>query len=345
GREAVLKLAWTPVDRMPEGAVYDVLRHNGVQGVPEIYTRGLLVKNLEGYRLEIIVMEYCGESVASFFEDSDVLLSLHGKVALVVRQVTSCLAQARSAGVLHRDISQGNIAVEDNPETDSYVAKVIDWGHAKVIGSECSIYQRVAKHWQFNYGVVGRKEKAKDPLTGTPLYMSISILNGAKRRGIMDDIESLFYVVLRALRPSKERAADKIATDRVNAGFTNIPNDELPPAGFQFEKTQRNLSLVRICCLSSEEHWPSQFGVTSDDSGVLRLLQSMRSFLFEEDGVFIGNRLYFDASYNRKFNHQAAAEFMDEDTIAKLQEKLQNANEQSKISPLKKHDNKRMRRE
>ncbi|KAJ2717615.1 hypothetical protein GGI07_005956, partial [Coemansia sp. Benny D115] len=56
GREAVLKLAWSPVDRMPEGAVYDVLRHNGVQGVPEIYTRGLLVKDLEGYRLEIIVM-------------------------------------------------------------------------------------------------------------------------------------------------------------------------------------------------------------------------------------------------------------------------------------------------
>ncbi|KAJ2718069.1 hypothetical protein GGI07_005891, partial [Coemansia sp. Benny D115] len=133
--KAVLKLAWTPVDRIPEGAVYDVLRHNGVQGVPEIYTRGLLVEDLEGYRLEFIIMENCGESVASFFEDSEIPLSLHEKVALVVQQVTSCLAQARSAGVLHRDISKGNIAVTHSIKDKGYVAKVIDWGHAKVVDS------------------------------------------------------------------------------------------------------------------------------------------------------------------------------------------------------------------
>ncbi|KAJ2887782.1 hypothetical protein FB639_001085, partial [Coemansia asiatica] len=55
-----------------------------------------------------------------------------------------CLVSARSIGILHRDISSGNIAVRDG------IATVIDWGYAKII--DYSIYgaSEIAAHWNFD---------------------------------------------------------------------------------------------------------------------------------------------------------------------------------------------------
>ncbi|KAJ1726323.1 hypothetical protein LPJ72_006375, partial [Coemansia sp. Benny D160-2] len=57
GKKAVLKLSWMPVSRIPEGAVYDVLRLNGVEGIPEIYSSGIICADFLGNRLEYIIME------------------------------------------------------------------------------------------------------------------------------------------------------------------------------------------------------------------------------------------------------------------------------------------------
>ncbi|KAJ2355468.1 hypothetical protein GGF43_002669 [Coemansia sp. RSA 2618] len=65
GKSVILKLSWTPIDRMPEGAVYDVLEQGKVRWLPEIFLRGTLVKDLLGYRLEYLLMEDCGETIGA----------------------------------------------------------------------------------------------------------------------------------------------------------------------------------------------------------------------------------------------------------------------------------------
>lgn len=39
-------------------------------------------------------------------------------------------------------------------------------------------------------------ERIYDYMTGTPLYMGIGMLLGSKRRSVVEDLESLFYVIL-----------------------------------------------------------------------------------------------------------------------------------------------------
>ncbi|KAJ1882106.1 hypothetical protein LPJ66_011204, partial [Kickxella alabastrina] len=64
GCAAVLKLSWTPVNRLPEGAAYAILNKRPVEGIPEIFSSGLLISNLNGYRLEFVLMEDCGQPMA-----------------------------------------------------------------------------------------------------------------------------------------------------------------------------------------------------------------------------------------------------------------------------------------
>ncbi|KAJ1886031.1 hypothetical protein LPJ66_009832, partial [Kickxella alabastrina] len=127
GRDAVLKLSWTPVNCLPEGAAYAILNKRSVECIPEIFSSGLLISNLNGYRLEFVLMEYCGQPMAEYLK----VKTDNQKAQLVpgfVKQLTLCLAQANDTGVLHRDISAGNVCVKNDK------VYVIDWGRAKVIG-------------------------------------------------------------------------------------------------------------------------------------------------------------------------------------------------------------------
>ncbi|KAJ1934501.1 hypothetical protein GGF37_006342, partial [Kickxella alabastrina] len=113
GRDAVLKLSWTPVNRLPEGAAYAILNKRPVEGIPRIFSKGLLISNLNGYRLEFVLMEYCGQSMAEYLK----VKTDNQKDELVpgfVDQLTLCLAQANDIGILHRDISPGNVCVKNN---------------------------------------------------------------------------------------------------------------------------------------------------------------------------------------------------------------------------------------
>ncbi|KAJ2510541.1 hypothetical protein GGI11_005450, partial [Coemansia sp. RSA 2049] len=125
-KKAVLKLSWTPVSRIPEGAVYDVLRLNGVEGIPEIYSSGIICADFLGNRLEYIIMEHCGDSLTTYFDGKCRPNELpqnerRKKLANIVQDVSACLVQAYSAGVLHRDVSMGNIAISGDK------VFVIDW--------------------------------------------------------------------------------------------------------------------------------------------------------------------------------------------------------------------------
>ncbi|KAJ2396398.1 hypothetical protein GGI05_001141 [Coemansia sp. RSA 2603] len=75
GGKAVLKLSWAPVERQPEGALYDILAREKIECLPEVYRSGIIVRDFLGYRLEYILME--------------------------------------DLGVFHRDVSTGNITIRE----------------------------------------------------------------------------------------------------------------------------------------------------------------------------------------------------------------------------------------
>ncbi|KAJ2692965.1 hypothetical protein GGH99_001402 [Coemansia sp. RSA 1285] len=94
-KRAVLKLSWTPVKRLPEGAVYEVLHRSGISGIPEVYDTELIREDFYGYRLEYIILEHCGDSIEAYIRDSrnrrDTESEIHINVEQFINQVTSCI--------------------------------------------------------------------------------------------------------------------------------------------------------------------------------------------------------------------------------------------------------------
>ncbi|KAJ2765981.1 hypothetical protein IWQ56_003891, partial [Coemansia nantahalensis] len=175
---AILKLAWTPVSRQPEGAVYDALAAKGVGDVPEVFDSGILCKDMFEYRLEYIILQDCGETLDEHLaklhaddEDDDVI---EAKLTRVIQRVSACLVRAWNAGIIHRDISTGNIAVHGDK------VAVIDWGYAKVC--EWAGLGSVAKRWDIDFDEICKVESENDKQTGTPIFMSIGLLFGRGKR-------------------------------------------------------------------------------------------------------------------------------------------------------------------
>ncbi|KAJ2557131.1 hypothetical protein EV175_001537 [Coemansia sp. RSA 1933] len=299
-KRAVLKLSWTPVKRLPEGALYDILHAAKIEGVPVVYDCGLLKSDVYGYRLEYIVLEHCGQSIESYVDecrknavtDPD----MRRQVGQYIRQVSNCLVQARIYGILHRDISDGNIAVRGGQ------AKVIDWGYAKIVESDPAngiqgvdpvIVDKVAKEWGFDKDAVLQSETAWDLLTGTVVFMSVPVLFGKLKRGLFDDIESLFYVVLRAFSDSKECM------------------------GFKFHDN-KTLAVTRVGFLGCAEDYLEFFGISKDLGELKQTVDAMWRFLFYSGGSYIGHKLIGGAEYERVPDLNPAATFMDAMTVDAL---------------------------
>ncbi|KAJ2719438.1 hypothetical protein GGI07_005217 [Coemansia sp. Benny D115] len=265
-KKAVLKLSWTPHDRQPEGAIYDILKRDKVSGIPEIYGSGILIKNFFDYRLEYILMEDCGATVNTWNEDR-YWCNLHRKLGMaeparfvgrVVDKVSVCLSQAKTAGVLHRDISAGNIAVNGNG--DVYV---IDWGFAKPISNELSdsVKKEVGEEWGFKINDVSSTESHFDPMTGTLCFMGIRILSGHSDRSIFDDSESLLYVALHYLMK-----------------LQNLPNEQA--------------AMAKVGGLSCRLRYPMFFDVDpAKAESVCETLRPLYNALFIRNDGFNGARL------------------------------------------------------
>ncbi|KAJ2518443.1 hypothetical protein GGI11_002863 [Coemansia sp. RSA 2049] len=294
-KRSVLKLSWTPVRRLPKGAIYEILHMSGIDGVPKVYDSGLLVDNLYGYRLEYIILEHCGHSIASHVKDiqngSVPGSDIHKQIGQLISQVSRCLVQARFYGVLHCDISDGNIAVSNGQ------AKVIDWGYAKVIeaspvearGVSLSVVDRVAQQWGFEKESVLKNEAASDHMIGTVLFMSIPVLFGMKKRSLSDDIESLFYVIIRAFATSEECC-----------GFKHYDNS--------------NLALARVGILGCPDNYLGVFNAGDDIGDLKQTLDAMHRYLFYSGGRYIGHDLVSNENYERLPDLAMAARFMDEKT-------------------------------
>ncbi|KAJ1890487.1 hypothetical protein LPJ66_007446, partial [Kickxella alabastrina] len=290
-------------DRLPEGAVYDILCSGGVEHIPKVISSGLLYRDSGKYRLGFVLMEDCGQSMAEYLKGKTDKQK-DSLIPAFVNQLTLCLAQARAAGILHRDISAGNICIKNGQ------ACIIDWGCAKFVdegqaldkvegeNEGQSIITKVAKTWEFDVANVAQNETDRDPLTGTPLFMSIPMLCQSPARGILEDLESVFYVILDAVRPQS------IERDKVN--------------GFNF-MDGRNIALFRFALFQAQESYLKDFCIEQLSTKLKKLIDAMRQFLFEPENQFISHRLWSDKIFDRKANWDAAPEFMHPEAIRILQ--------------------------
>ncbi|KAJ1862411.1 hypothetical protein LPJ73_000759 [Coemansia sp. RSA 2703] len=272
------------MSQMPEGAVYDLLHCRGVPGVPKVYDSGIIISDLREFRLEYLIIEDCGQRITDYVDnhrERDTSQIARGLTA----QVCECLVSAYSNGILHRDISPGNIAVCNG------VAKVIDWGYALIFDLESSESKEIANRWNFDPFVVIKED---DPFVGTDLYMSINLLSRSKKRGLLDDIESLFYVML-----------DAYSTRRTSS-------DKQIPYCFQFYNP-KNFAASRAAILSLDT-WLSDFGVETNSSDLRRLFDKMHTFLFKQGNNFIGLRLMRNDGFERAIDIKVAKEFMNKKT-------------------------------
>ncbi|KAJ2744165.1 hypothetical protein GGI20_003203, partial [Coemansia sp. BCRC 34301] len=299
GEPAILKLSWTRTDRLPEGAVYSVLEKHGVSNIPKIFASGILIENFDDYRLEFLVMEYCGTSIVDYLQSMHNPLDdskVDPQIAQCVKDITATLTDALAAGVLHRDISADNIAIRGG------AAYIVDWSCAKFLRppTDAELMAEIERRWRFKWAKSPAAARARDPFTGTPMYMSCRLLLGAKMRGIYDDLESLFYVVLDAF---SARARGKNSKDQ--------------PHGFTFPSSS-TAAHIRLSCVASDTKYLESFGIRSDKSVPEAMLDAMRRFLFYEDKVHIGGKIQDGTDFPRQFDEEAASEFMDKGTIDKL---------------------------
>ncbi|KAJ2850239.1 hypothetical protein IWW36_002035 [Coemansia brasiliensis] len=259
GRKVFLKLSWTPVSRLPEPAAYDVLQSANISHTPTLLDNGIVDKGTFGYRVEYLVIADAGVPLIKYLE----------------KNTKNGLAKSERID-LHR-ANAGNVTIKGGQAT------LIDWGYAKLIPNNSLDIDALAKKWFFNKKDVMDNEDAHDPLAGTPLYMSIQVLAGSKFRTVVDDIESMFYVVLHALCENSQSGIGK---------FVAKP----PPLDF---KENTNLAHVRGCCFSIEDLYKSSFGVKAHLEELELLLGEFRNYLFVRDGKYIGCYLAVDKSYQR----------------------------------------------
>ncbi|KAJ2498050.1 hypothetical protein GGH96_004641 [Coemansia sp. RSA 1972] len=192
GHSAILKLTWTPTYCYPEGAGYRMISEACNGYIPEVFLSGVLVKNAFKYRLEFLVLEDCGVSIDTYAMQcrhaNTRAEQFSATLAKAIMHVSECLAKAYAAGVLHRDISAGNIAIKDGQ------ARLIDWGYSRA-RSDIDIpnLKEIERLFVFNNKTASKEERQHDSLTGTNLFMSVQMLMGSTERSLMHDLESLFF--------------------------------------------------------------------------------------------------------------------------------------------------------
>ncbi|KAJ2062490.1 hypothetical protein GGI17_002382 [Coemansia sp. S146] len=284
------------------GEIYELLEKSGINNISKVYESGILARDQFGYRLEYPVLEHRRCSIEGYLmpmvgepRTADVA---YVKVRNIVSCTLRCLAQAYArCGILQRDVSMGNVLAG----LDGSV-KVIDWGYGKLppatgLSRDAIAHRKlVTTKWGFDDNLAGT---VHNPLTGTPLYTSVPILCGAIARGPIDEIESLFYVILHAL------SALENSPGSVICGFTYHDND--------------TFAMVRIGCLARESLFLRFFGVTKGSRELHQLLYKLREYLFVDNGVYIAPDLALDPYTPRGNNPELLSDYIDTETMDVLQ--------------------------
>ncbi|HEY3821936.1 MAG TPA: serine/threonine-protein kinase [Polyangiaceae bacterium] len=141
--------------------------------VVQVFDNGTLDDGTPFIAMELL----SGENVSARIEH-------RGPVALadtveIVAQCCKALGRAHAAGIVHRDIKPDNIFLAREPDEDADVAKILDFGVAKITQDDLQESQ-----------VTGT-----GALLGTPLYMSPEQIRGAREADQRADLYSLGLVV------------------------------------------------------------------------------------------------------------------------------------------------------
>ncbi|KAJ1940529.1 hypothetical protein GGF37_003937 [Kickxella alabastrina] len=125
------------------------------------------------------------------------------------------------------------------------------------------------------------------------------MLSSSPIRGILDDLESVFYVVMDAVRSADTKRDDV--------------------QGFKFLDSQ-SLALSRYSIMMVEEKYLELFGIGNPSKIFRDLFHSMRRFLFEPGNQYISHQLWWDSTFKRQANWDAAPRFMHPQAIELLKE-------------------------
>ncbi|KAJ2779768.1 hypothetical protein GGI15_003774 [Coemansia interrupta] len=130
--------------------------------------------------------------------------------------------------------------------------------------------------------------------------MSMGVLSLSKYRGLLDDIESLFYVVLRSFM--RKRASE----------------DDPEPICFCFYDSE-TLRAVRASKLNTP-NWLKHFGLETSSAVLNQPFNAMHKVLFWRDDRFIGHELILQNCPDSKINIHAARSSINQKTIDILNE-------------------------
>ncbi|KAJ2077358.1 hypothetical protein H4R24_005187 [Coemansia sp. RSA 988] len=301
-RNAVLKLTWTPAYRLPEGAAYQVIGSACGNLIPQIYSSGILVPDSFGYRLEYAIMEDCGETLEEYANRCRNSLGFDhdmfgAKMVDAVKGISNCLAIAYSVGVLHRDISPGNIAINRAGQV-----KLIDWGCARLrVDKVIPDLDAIARKWSFDSDQDPYMETRYDSLTGTHPSMSIQVLGNCTKRSLLHDLESVFFTALYALATVNDSIDSKNAQRPL--GFRHLGHEET--------------AILRVGCLVSGKNYCKRFGVFSCSEGIKDILDTMYRALFWQGNQYIGDDLIEHPNLHRPVQPEQVKGFMDSSLFSK----------------------------
>jgi eukaryotic-like serine/threonine-protein kinase len=141
------------------------------------------------------------------------------ETARIVRQVARALTRAHERGIVHRDLKPENIFLVKGPDDDEEIAKVLDFGIAKI---------------KTTPGAVGVSSSTKTgTLLGTPFFMSPEQARGLRSVDHRTDVWSLGVIVFKcvtgALPFDGESLGDllvKICTSPIP-----MPSERVPTSG------------------------------------------------------------------------------------------------------------------
>ncbi|KAJ2167345.1 hypothetical protein GGH15_002178 [Coemansia sp. RSA 562] len=287
GRDFILKLAWAPVDQLPESAVYDALKAANIPNIPLIIDSGIIIENSFGYRVEYLLIEDCGISLTKYLltQSHWDMKWMSDNAAKPMSQIVECIYNAWNAGILHRDISASNILVKGGH------IRIIDWGSATLLENSSIDIDAIETKWLFKKET-DKYNKYKPDAAGTSLYKSIPVLIGATQRSIVDDIESALYVVLESVF--------KTRPDNLN----------VEPIALRLESEQ-SLAFVRGCCLSDVDYYRQAFGIPYCSERFAWLLDTFREYLFVRNGEYIGSKLAMQPFFERTVEIQQLERILD----------------------------------
>src|ERR1700735_4348262 len=141
--------------------------------VVQVFDNGTLDDGTPFIAMELL----SGENVSARIENEGPL-ALAATVDLMA-QCCKALTRAHAAGIVHRDIKPDNIFLAREPDDDTDVAKILDFGVAKMGFEELQSESQCT---------------GTGALLGTPLYMSPEQIRGARDADQRADLYSLGLV-------------------------------------------------------------------------------------------------------------------------------------------------------